>query len=132
MLLRRLAAALAVALSVSSCIKVDRSPPKDLPDYATLYPGATNTVSMNMGPMSAVVFQAPASPDEVVAFYRNEATNADLPETRANAVGPAEQKQAAFADQASGRMLVIVARPGAQGAGSLATLTYKPQPKAPS
>ncbi len=116
----------AVALLVGGCMKVGNAPPKDLPAYVQVYPGAAQVVSMNVGPMSALAFQASAKPDEVIAK-----TN-DLPETQApaQANAPADQRQAVFGEPAGGRMLVVVARPHA--AGSMVSLTYKPAPKAPS
>src|SRR5258707_15665479 len=103
----------AVALLVGGCMKVGNAPPKDLPAYVQVYPGAAQVVSMNVGPMSALAFQASAKPDEVIAFYRDLAKTNDLPETQApaQANAPADQRQAVFGEPAGGRMLVVVARP---------------------
>lgn len=130
--MRKLIVAVAAVALIGGCIKIDKSPPKDLPTYVRVYPGATSVMSMSVAGLQSVVFQASAKPDDVVSYYRTEASSDGLPEVSAPAANgaPTDQRQATFNDPASGRMLVVVARP--QGTGTMVSLTYKPQPKASS
>jgi hypothetical protein len=130
--MKKLFVALAAVALLGGCIKMDKSPPKDLPAYVKLYPGSTSVMNMSVGGMSVVALQVSAKPDDVIAFYRTQAASDGLPESAAPATAnaPPDQKTAVFGDPATGRMLVVVARP--QGEGSMISLTYKPAPKAPS
>jgi len=109
----------AIAL-VGGCVKV--SAPRDLPSYVTVYPGATDVVSMSMGPMSAIAYQVAARPDDVVDYYRGKASSNGLGETTSIAPGPPDQRQTRFQDLATKRILSLVVRP--RGAGSMVSLTY--------
>ncbi|MFI4935559.1 MAG: hypothetical protein ACHP7N_13125 [Caulobacterales bacterium] len=131
--MKRLIVALVAVALVGGCMNTSKTPPKDLPDYVKIYPGATQVVAMGLGSMSTEVFSTSASPDEVVSFYRTQAQSDGLPEGSAPAPAgaPPEQKQAEFGDPASGKMLVVVAKPS-QGVGTMVSLIYKPAPKAPS
>ncbi len=122
--MKKLLIALAAVALLGGCVKMDKSPPKDLPAYAAIYPGATQTVSMNVGPMTMIIFQAAASPDDVVGYYRSLASSNGLEETNApaKADAPPEQRQATFQDPATKRVFVVLARP--QAAGSMVSLSY--------
>ena len=128
--MKKLIVALAAVALIGGCMKVNTAPPKDLPAFVKVYPGATQVVSMNVMGMQALAFQAAAKPDEVIAYYRTQATSDGLPETTANAAAANPgQGQATFGDPASGKFLVVIAK--AQGDGSMVSLTYKAA-KAPS
>lgn len=122
--MKRLLIALAAAALVGGCVKVDKTVPKDLPAFAQIYPGATSVVSMNIAGMSSIIFQAAATPDDVVGYYRTQATANGLVEVTATNNGPPEQKQATFHDPASNRIFVVIARP--QNGGATVDLTYTP------
>ena len=130
--MQRLILTLAAAAALCGCVKVDKSPPKDLPDYVTLYPGAQPTMSMKMGPLSAEVLTTTDKPDDVIAYYRNQAAAEGLTETAAKtpAVSAAGEVQAAFTDATGSKLLVVLAKP--QGSSTMVDLTYKPAPKAGS
>ena len=123
--MNKLIVALAAVALLGGCIKMDKTPPKDLPAYVQVYPGAGQVMSLNVAGMSALAFQAPAKPDDVISFYRNQAAANGLPESAAPASANAAtgQQQATFGDPASDRLLVVVVRP--QGDGSMVSLTYK-------
>jgi hypothetical protein len=131
--MKKLIVALAAVALLGGCVKIDKSPPKDLPAYVTIYPGATSVVSMSMVGMSSMLFQSASKPDDVVAYYRTQASSNGLTEqstaNTSTANTTAGQRQAIFGDQ-SGKMLVVVAKP--QGDGSMVTVMYKPLPKAAS
>ncbi len=120
--MKRLLVAIAAVALLGGCFKVDKAPPKDLPAYASVYPGATGVVSMDMGPMTIVAFQAAASPDDVIGYYRGQASSNGLQETPTNANAAAGGKQLAFKDPTTSRVFMVTARP--QGAGSTVSLAY--------
>jgi len=126
--MRKLIVALAAVALIGGCMKVGNGPPKDLPEFVKVYPGAQQVVSVNMGPISSLAFQAPAAPADVVAFYRNGASSDGLTETpmQGDASG---QAKATFRNATGDEFLTVVAQ--AQGAGSMVSLAYK-APKAPS
>jgi len=130
-----IAAAFAVALALGGCFKVSKDLPPDAPAYVKLYPGSGQVVAIDVAGMKSVVFQAPASPADVVSFYRTQAVNAQMPETAAppQANAAPGQVSAVFGDPKSAQFLVVVARPQSSGqAGSMVDLTFKPAPKAAS
>jgi hypothetical protein len=128
--MKKLLLALAATALLVGCVRMDKSPPKDLPDYAQLYPGAQPMMHMDVGPLSSEIFQVSATPDQVLDFYRSQAASNGLTEQPAK-TSPAEgQRQATFADPSNGRMLVVVAK--TQGGVTIVSLGYKPQPKSPS
>jgi hypothetical protein len=128
--MKKLIVALAAVVMLSGCIKIDKSPPKDLPTYVHVYPGSTSVMSMSVAGLESVVFSTADKPDDVVTYYRSEASSDGLPETQATTASgaSADQRQVTFNDPATGRMLVVVAKP--QGAATMVSLTYKPQAKA--
>ena len=128
----RLLLALVAALAIGGCMKIEKAPPKDLPTFVSIYPGASNVVSVAMGPMQSIVFQTTSSPDDVVSYYRTQAAANGLTEQQTNpqAGSPPEQRQAAFHDATGGDILVVIARP--QQNATMVDLTYRSQPKAPS
>jgi|SRR5579864_5190828 len=130
--MRKLLLALTAALSVGACVKVNQAPPKDLPAFVKIYPGASNIVSMGMGPMSAIVFQTTSSPDDVLSYYRGQAQADGLAEqpTKPTAGATADQRQAEFRDAAGGEILVVIAKP--QQNATMVDLTYNNPPKAAS
>ena len=111
--MRKLLLAMGAVCALVGCMKIDKAPPKDLPVFVKIYPGATGTMSMSMGPMSSILFQTTASPDDVVSYYRGQASADGLTEQPAKAQtgSPAEQRQAEFRDATGGEILVVVARP---------------------
>ena len=125
-------AAVASAAALAGCIKMDKTPPKDLPAYVKLYPGSTQVMNMSMGGVTADAFTTPDSPDTVLAFYRTQAASDGLTETQApsNTAPAPDQKQVAFTDPAQDKLLVVVAKP--QGAGSMVSLTWKTPAASPS
>jgi hypothetical protein len=111
--MKRFLIALAAIALVGGCVKVDKSLPKDLPTYVSIYPGAEPLVSIDMGAMMSVGLRTSASPDDVMTYYRSQAAANGLqeqtpPTTTANA--SADQRQAMFKD-AAGHTLVVGARP---------------------
>jgi hypothetical protein len=129
--MKRLLLALAAAAALGGCIKMDKTPPKDMPAYVRLYPGSTQVMSMNLGGMEADAFQTTASADDILAFYRTNAASDGLTETTAPAAagsGPSD-KQLALTDAATGRMLIVVIKPQASGV-SIVSLTWKTPAKA--
>ena len=123
--------ALAAATLVGGCIKMDKNPPKDLPSYVKLYPGAQPMASMSMGPMTSEMETTTDSPETVIAYYRTQAAADGLTEkpvaTPANA--SAGQMQTTFADATGDKTLIVLVKP--QNPGTLVSLTYRPA-KAPS
>jgi hypothetical protein len=129
--MKRVILALVAATALAGCIKMDKTPPKDMPSYVRLYPGSTQVMSMNLGGMEADAFQTTASADDILAFYRTNAATDGLAETAApaQAGAAAGDKQLALTDAATGRMLIVVIKPQASGA-SMVSLTWKTQAKA--
>ena len=130
--MKKLMIALAAVALLGGCFKIDKSPPKDLPAYVHVYPGSTPMMSMNVAGLESVVVQTTDKPDEVISYYRSQASSDGLPEAPAPAASgaTADQRQATFTDPATGRMLVVLAKP--QGTQTVVSLTYKPAPKAAS
>ena len=110
--MKRLLIALAALALAGGCVKVDKSLPKDLPTYVSIYPGAEPVVSIDMGAMMSVGLRTASSPDDVLAYYRAQAAANGLQEQSAPTPGnaPADQKQVMFRD-AAGDTLVVGARP---------------------
>jgi hypothetical protein len=132
--MKRLILTLAAAAALAGCIKMDKTPPKDMPAYVRLYPGSTQMMNMNMGGMEADVFTTTAGADDVITFYRTQAATDGLSETAApqSTTAAPGDKQLALADAATDRMLVVVAKPQ-QAGGTIVSLTWKvPAAKAPS
>ena len=129
--MKRAILALAAAAALAGCIKMDKTPPKDMPAYVKLYPGSTQMMSMNLGGMEADVVTTTATPDDVLTFYRTQAASDGLTETNApaQAGAGAGDKQLALTDAATGRMLIVVIKPQAAGA-SMVSLTWKTPAKA--
>jgi len=126
---------LAATLGLSGCFKISKTLPADAPAYVKLYPGAGQVVAIDIAGMKSAVFQAPAAPADVVAFYRTQAAADQLPEGAppANAATVPGQATAVFGDPKGSQFLIVVARPGPQNqGGSMVDLTYKPAPKAAS
>ena len=127
--MKKLIVAITAALMLAACVKMGGAPPKDLPAYVKIYPGATQVMALNMGELSSIALQTTAKPDDIIAFYRTQAAADGLPEQAAPAPANATpgQKQAAFGDPSGGKMLIVVVKP--QSDGSILSLTYKPAPK---
>lgn len=123
--------ALAAVALLGGCVKMDKNPPKDLPGYVKLYPGAQPTATMSMGPLSSEMETTTDSPATILAFYRTQAAADGLTEkpTNAPASATAGQMQATFSDATGDKMLIVLARP--QQSGTLLSLTYRPA-KAPA
>jgi hypothetical protein len=130
-MMKRLILALIAAAALAGCVKMDKTPPKDLPAFVKLYPGSTHMMSMNVAGLTVDGSTTADSPDKVLSFYRAQAASDGLTETQAPATGAASagQSQAAFIDQANGRMLIVLAKPQ-QGAGTLVELSWKAPAKA--
>ena len=123
-------ALVAVAL-VGGCIKMDKNPPKDLPDYVKLYPGAQPMATMSMGPLTSEMETTADSPQTVIDYYRTQAAADGLTEkpVSAPANASAGQLQTQFGDATGDKMLIVLARP--QNTGTMVSLTYRPA-KAPA
>jgi hypothetical protein len=124
---KKLMLALAAAAALGGCIKIDKTPPKDLPAFVKLYPGSTQIMNMSMAGVTADAFTTLDPPDKVMSFYRDRAAADGLAEGQAPAqpTASAGQVQAAFSDAATGRMLAVVAKPAQGGAGTMVSLTWK-------
>jgi len=118
--------ALVAAVALTGCIKIDKTPPKNLPAYVKLYPGSTQVMNLSLGGVTADAVTTMDPPDTVMIFYRNQASANGLTEAaappQAAAGASAGQEQANFTD-ATGKMLLVVAKP--QAGGTLVTLTWK-------
>ncbi|HUO12276.1 MAG TPA: hypothetical protein VMU37_05920, partial [Caulobacteraceae bacterium] len=118
--------AVAALALLGGCVKMDKNPPKNLPDYVKLYPGAQPMMTMNLGVMSSEVETTSDNPDAVMAFYRNQAAEDGLTEKQATAPANATagQQQAQFADATGTKILIVIAKP--QNGGTLVSLSYRP------
>ena len=129
-----LAAAAALAVLGGCGVQTNKDPPKSMPPYARLYPGSQNVMSLVIGPETADMMTTPDSAEQVIAYYRAQAASDGLQETQTPTQGAsAGDQKAAFNDPATGRMLVVIAKPhDATHAGqTMVDITY-PTPKAPS
>ena len=128
--MKRVMLALVAVAALGGCFKFDKSPPKNLPAYVKLYPGSTNVMTMNMGPVTVDGATTPDSPDTVIAFYRTQAAADGLTETTppATAAASPDQKQVAF--QGPDKLLAVIVKPEASS-GTLVTLSWT-SPKAGS
>lgn len=93
------------------------------PTFAALYPGAQTDGAPVMasgpdGPGGLITFTTPASPDEVVEFYRQRAERAGLAPVMAMNQGDARAYGAAD-DADKGASLQVVAAPGEDGLTSV-------------
>ena len=124
--MKRVILALMAAAALAGCIKMDKTPPKNLPAYVTLYPGSTQVMNMSLGGVTADAATTTDTPDTVMIYYRNQASANGLTESAApasaSAGASAGQQQANFTDP-SGKMLLVVAKP--QSNVTLVTLTWK-------
>jgi hypothetical protein len=118
-------ALVAMAL-LGGCVKMDKNPPKDLPDYVKLYPGAQPTATMSMGPLSTEMEATTDAPETVMAFYRSQAAADGLTEKPVSAPANASsgQLQTQFTDATGDKTLIVLVRP--QTPGTLVSLTYRP------
>jgi hypothetical protein len=123
-----IAGGLAAAALLGGCLKMDKNPPTDMPDYAKLYPGAQPTANMSIGPMKSEMETTTDSPDTVIAYYRTQAAADGLTEkqTQAPASASPGQVQTAFTDASGDKMLIILAKPQGADQGTLVSITYKP------
>ena len=119
-------ASLAVVALIGGCVKMDKNPPKDLPSYVTLYPGAQPTATMSLGPLSSEMETTTDSPQTVIDYYRTQAAANGLTEKPVNAPANASagQMQVQFSDATGDKMLIVLARP--QNPGTMVSLTYRP------
>jgi hypothetical protein len=133
--MRKLLFVLATLAALGGCFRMDKTPPKDLPSYVRLYPGAQQMMNMSLGPTTADLMTTTDSPDQVVSFYRTQAASDGLTEMSAPAPAASApgQVQAAFSDKATNRLLVVLARPQTEGqtTTTMVDLTYT-TPKAAS
>ena len=122
--MKRLILALVAAAALGGCIKMDKTPPKNMPAYVKLYPGSNQVMNLSMAGVTADAATTTDTPDTVLTFYRTQAASDGLTETAAPTQGSdtAGQKQANFTDP-SGKMLLVVAKP--QSNVTLVTLTWK-------
>ena len=127
-------ASVAALLLVGGCMQTDKNPPKSMPPYARLYPGSQNLMSLVIGPETSDMMLTSDSAEQVIAYYRTQAASDGLPEAQSPtpAASTGDQK-VAFNDPATGRMLVVIAKPhDASHAGqTMVDITY-PTPKAPA
>jgi hypothetical protein len=124
-------AAVAALAALGACVKMDRNPPKDLPPYVKLYPGAQPMATMGMGPLSTEMETTSDSAETVMAFYRGQAAADGLTEKPVSAQANAApgQMQTQFGDATGDKMLIVLTRP--QNGATLLSLTYRPA-KAPT
>jgi hypothetical protein len=115
----------AVAL-LGGCVKMDKNPPKDLPDYVKLYPGAQPMMNMNLGVLKSEVETTTDTPDTVMAYYRSEAAADGLTEKPVTTPANAKpgQVQSQFSDASGTKMLIVMAQP--QSPGTMISLSYRP------
>ncbi len=97
----------------------------DLPDFAPLYPGAqaqqsATTVASSEGAGGMIVYTAAATPDQVLAFYRDRVKAAGMGETAEMNMGAARMLSAT--DDASKRSIQVIV--SGEGAGSSVSLTW--------
>ena len=122
--------ALGAALALGGCFKIKSGLPADAPAYVKVYPGATQVMSIDVGPMKSVVFQAPDTPATVMIYYRSQAVAEQMPEAQAPSQGGTQpgQESAVFGDaKDGGAFMVVAARPAPQGqVGSTVSIMYKP------
>jgi hypothetical protein len=128
--MRKWIVAIAAVALLGGCVKMDKTPPSDLPGYARLYPGGQPMMKMAMGPLAAEVETTTDKPDAVIAWYRSQAASDGLSEKANAAQSTTGQQQATFADASGSKLLVISAK--AQDDGSLISIGYRPAAKAAS
>jgi hypothetical protein len=121
--------AFVAAAALGGCVKMDKTPPKNLPAYVTLYPGSTQVMNMSVAGVTADAATTTDTPATVMTYYRGQATTNGLTEgaapASASAGASAGQQQASFTDS-TGKMLMVVAKP--QSNLTLVTLTWKTPP----
>jgi len=124
--MKRVIVALMAVAALGGCVKMDKTPPKDIPAYVKLYPGSTQVMNMSLAGVTADAVTTTDTPDTVMSFYRSQASANGLTEgaapASATAGATAGQQQATFTDT-SGKMLMVVAKP--QSNLTLVTLTWK-------
>ena len=128
------AASVAALALLGGCMKTDKNPPKSMPTDARLYPGSQNLMSLVIGPETSDMMLTPDSAEQVLAYYRTQAAADGLPEAQSPTPAPsAGDQKAAFNDPATGRMLVVIAKPhdASHGGQTMVDITY-PTPKAPT
>jgi hypothetical protein len=127
--MKRLILALCAVAALGGCIKMDKTPPKNMPAYVKLYPGSSQVMNLSMAGVTADASTTTDTPATVLTFYRTQATADGLTESAAPATATAGatagQEQANFTDP-SGKMLLVVAKP--QSNLTLVTLTWKTPP----
>jgi hypothetical protein len=127
--MKRVILAFAAVAALGGCMKIDKTPPKNLPAYVTLYPGSTQVMNMSLAGVTADAATTADTPDTVMIYYRNQASANGLtesaPAAATQAAATAGQEQATFTDP-SGKMLMVVAKP--QSNLTLVTLTWKTPP----
>jgi hypothetical protein len=118
--------AVATVALLGGCVKMDKNPPKDLPDYVKLYPGAQPMMNMNLGVLMSEVETTTDTPDTVMAYYRSEAAADGLTEKVATTPANAKpgQVQSQFSDASGTKMLIVMAQP--QSPGTMISLSYRP------
>ena len=116
-------AAVASAAALGGCIKMDKTPPKNLPAYVQLYPGSTQVMHMDMGPLTVDGAMTPDNVDTVLAFYRTQAAANGLTETTPPQTTSLDASQKQLAFEGPGEFLAVVAKPEG-AAGTLVTLSW--------
>lgn len=101
------------AVALAGCFKVGKTLPKDMPSYVSVYPGAELVMTLDMGAMTTIGLRTSASPDDVIGYYRTQATANGMQETAApqSANATADQRQAMFRDSTGKQILMVSARP---------------------
>jgi hypothetical protein len=129
--MRRWILALAAAAALGGCVKMDKTPPKDIPPYVKLYPGSTQVMNMEMGGLTVDGATTPDSVDTVLTFYRSQAAADGLTEMAPPATSSPDPNQKTAAFQAADKFLAIVVKPEG-GAGTLVTLSWNTPKKVAS
>ena len=131
--MRHVALGLAASLALAGCFKVGNSVPADAPSYVKVYPGAPQVVTVDVAGMKMVTFEAAASPDQVIQFYRDDAASAGLVENtqaEAQASKNPSQRVLAYGEPNTDKFFMVVVQ--THNTGSMVNVTYKPPAKAGS
>jgi hypothetical protein len=104
-------------------VTAGKNAPTNLPEFATLYPGAEVVSNVNMGKNGIVTFSTPATPDAVMAYYKTAAAGAKLAtEGDITSGGPDSARIATFKGEGDARQLAVTAK--ADGGKTMVVITY--------
>jgi hypothetical protein len=124
--MRNLALVLAAVTALGGCAKTDKTPTP--PAYLKVYPGASQPKLDVVDLWTTESFTTTASQDDVLAFYRAQASAAGIPEDTSAPPSPYAQpnaKDVTFSDPATGRMFKVGAWPMPNGGPLSVVLQWK-------